>query len=431
MINKVRNLCMPSFGADMATGTLVEWLVKQGDTIKRGAVIAIIETHKGAMDLDIFDDAVVEQLLLNEGDQVTVGTPIARLRVLGSDAIAQQTMPQIALKSDRNTATEMASSQTDGGNFIATIEAQTPPPFITASPAARALAATHQLSLARLAADNNHEFITLAMVEAALLRIESDAAQTESEPKLEHKPEPKREEQAKKKTLQHQSGFDKNAMRLAISETVTRSKQQIPHYYLSQCLDITALDSYLQAYNACVSTELRILLAAPLLSAIARTLIKNKQLNGLFTKNIFSPSNTVNLVNTVNLRGGGLVMPVIRDAQTLTAQLMMQQLKEQVIRARDGSLRVSEMSGGSCTVTSIGERGAEQMFAVIYPPQVAIIALGSAHLQPLIVDASVQVRSVINASIAADHRVSDGQIGARFLYQLNQQLQKPEQLWSV
>ena len=233
------------------------------------------------------------------------------------------------------------------------------------------------------------------------------------------------------KQTQVKTGFDKDAMRQAISDTVTRSKREIPHYYLKQRLDITALQNHLQGYNNSVPVSQRLLLAAPLLCAIARLLITNKQLNGEYLEGKFQPSETVNLGNAINLRGGGLVMPVIHDAQNLSVELMMEALKQQVSRSRNGSLMSSQLSGGSCTVTSIGERGAEQMFAVIYPPQVAIIALGSPHQEVLVIDDTMQIRSVIDASLAADHRVSDGHIGARFLYQLNQLLQNPESLWQT
>lgn len=223
--------------------------------------------------------------------------------------------------------------------------------------------------------------------------------------------------------------FAIETMRQAISDTVTRSKQEIPHYYLSQRLDITALELYLHNHNTNLPAELRLLLAAPLLCAIARTLMNNSQLNGLYIDNHYSPSNTVNLANAINLRGGGLVMPVIKDAQLLTPTAMMQQLKEQVARARSASLHISEISAASFTVTNIGERGAEQMFAVIYPPQVAIIALGSAHQEARVVKGEIKICSIIEATLAADHRVSDGHLGSKLLYQLNQVLQQPEDLW--
>lgn len=408
MNESLHDLKMPSFGADMAKGTLVEWQVKKGDVIKRGDVIAVIETHKGAIDLDVFEDAIVEELLINEGQQVSVGTPIATLRTITGAIENTAQKQQIDEQSNKTEATEKVQIN---NTMTETNQTKADSDFILASPAARTLAAQQQLSLSRLAAENKQP-LTLAMVKKALTKTQATEVQLSQE-----------------KLAQRKSGFDKNAMRQAISDTVTRSKQQIPHYYLSQRLDISALESYLQKYNAEIPIESRLLLSAPLLCAIARTLKTTPQLNGVYQEQQFIPSDSVNLANAINLRGGGLVMPVTRDAHSLSAAAMMQQLKEQVARARKESLRASEMSNASCTVTSIGDRGAEQMFAVIYPPQVAIIALGAPHQAALVIDNKVQIRSVIHASLAADHRVSDGQVGARFLYQLNQLLQQPEQLW--
>ena len=412
MSNPVHDLKMPSFGADMAEGMLVKWLVKEGEQIERGCIIAEIETNKGIIELDIFEDAVIEKLLLKEGEQVAVGTPIARLHSLSDTAAPHQDAPaEINVINEAETVAD--TKPTPAITKVIPDEHD----FILATPAARAFANKNKLSLHSVKALNdNKKIITLATVEA-----------------IQNEPSPTAQENVPQTTAaplrKNKAEFDKDAMRQSISETVTRSKQQIPHYYLSQRLDITALEHYLHKYNTGVAPELRILLAAPLLCAIARTLMKNNQLNGLYENNHFSPGNTVNLANAVNLRGGGLVMPVIRDAQMLTPASMMEQLKEQVSRARNASLRASELNGGSFTVTNIGERGAEQMFAVIYPPQVAIIALGTPHQEALVVDEGIQIRSIIEATLAADHRVSDGHSGARLLYQLNQQLQKPEELW--
>ena len=421
MSNTVHDLKMPSFGADMAEGTLVEWLVKEGEQIKRGHVIAEIETDKGIIDLDIFEDAVIEKLLLKEGEQVAVGTPIARLRSL-SDAPA--TLPdspsEAAIIDEAETPTDnKPDTETTVEEETTTETIPDRHDFILATPAARAFADKHKLSLHSARALNaDKKLITLAMVEAMHKETASAVQENVAETATEQRPQDK-------------AGFDKEAMRQSISDTVTRSKQEIPHYYLSQRLDITALEDHLHGYNAGVAPEQRILLAAPLLCAIARTLMKNNQLNGLYINGSFSAGSTVNLANAVNLRGGGLVMPVIRDAQMLTPVSMMEQLKGQVTRSRSASLRISELDGGSFTVTNIGERGAEQMFAVIYPPQVAIIALGTPHQEAMIIDGGIQIRSIVEATLAADHRVSNGHTGARLLYQLNQQLQKPEELWII
>ncbi len=459
MSNNEHDLTMPSFGSDMRKGKLVQWRVKEGDSIKRGDVIAVIETYKGAIELDVFEDSRVLSLLVKEGDEIAVGEPIARLGPLDSAAKKESPEIDIADKEEADNPPPITdSSETESGETAqpsaesipedpradhsespaADISAAEPIPalapalqgssklavpkgFVLATPAARFFAREHNLSLTTLFPEHTKKIITLAMVEKAIKAAQpaQQAEQTEQS------------SGSQKITAPQNKGFDKNAMRQAISATVSRSKQQIPHYYLRQRLDITALEDYLLKVNASLAVEQRLLLAAPLLSAIARTLMDNQPLNGEYNDNHFVPCETVNLANAVNLRGGGLIMPVIRDAQTLSPETIMEHLKQQVTRARNNSLVFSELSGGSFTVTSLGERGAEQMFAVIFPPQVAIIALGSPHQEALVVDGEIQIRSVIEASLAADHRVSDGRTGARFLYQLNQLLQKPAALWKT
>lgn len=451
MSNNEHDLKMPSFGSDMRKGTLTQWLVKEGDHIKRGDVVAVIETHKGAIDLDLFEDALIISLLVKEGEQITVGEPIARLRSIKD---SENTPPRPANVADINPSPVSATTAADiDPNPMSTTTAAdinqspadeqadshltAPKGFILATPAARSFAKQQQLTLNSLFPHKMNKIVTLTMVEQA---IKQKQLNQQSPAIAENAVEPADKQETAKVTSNSapdraaatpKKGFEKEAMRQAISATVTRSKQQIPHYYLRQRLDITALEDYLLQVNASLAVEQRLLLAAPLLCAIARALMDNQQLNGEYIEGRFVASETVHLANAINLRGGGLIMPVIRAAQTLSPSEMMELLKQQVTRARNGSLLFSELSGGSFTVTSIGERGAEQMFAVIFPPQVAILALGSPHQEVMAVAGSIKIRSVIEASLAADHRVSDGRTGAHFLYQLNQLLQKPEALWTV
>ncbi len=397
----MKTLKMPSFGADMAEGTLTEWKVAPGDAIHRGDVVAIIETHKGAIELDLFEEGLVDSLLISPGDKVAVGTPIARLRhpdesiVVPPDTAAPVTeFPIEAPPKDAVPAAPAAGPQT------------IPPPtgsdFIPASPAARMRAHQQGLSLADIQGSGPGGAIRLQDLQS---------------------PTPIPAPPA--------GGVDFQAMRQAIAATVTRSKREIPHYYLSHTLDLRRLEHYLSQYNRPLDAEQRLLLAAPLLCAVARTLRKHPPLNGLYEAGQFQPAAGVQLANAVNLRGGGLVMPIIRDAEHLAAPAMMQRLTELVIKARAGSLRHSELNGATCTVTSIGERGCEAIFGVIYPPQVAIIGLGKIHAAPLVEDDGTLVAaSVMSASVAADHRVSDGHQGALFLHDLNHILQQPEALWT-
>lgn len=464
MSNNEHDLKMPSFGSDMKKGTLVQWLVKEGDHIKRGDVVAVIETHKGAIDLDLFEDAVIISLLVKEGEQIAVGEPIARLSAiedsentaLPSKDVADTAPDPASIAADENINPNPAST-TIAENINPSPASRTiaedinpipapsaaeqannnltvPEGFILATPAARSFAEQQQLTLSSLFPGQIKKIVTLTMVEQAIKQkqlSQPSSVTAENTLKPADKKETAKVSAADKAAARPKKGFDKEAMRQAISATVTRSKQQIPHYYLRQRLDITALEGYLLQVNAKLAIDQRQLLAAPLLCAIARTLMDNQQLNGEYSEGRFVASEAVHLANAINLRGGGLVMPVIRAAQTLSPSQMMELLKQQVTHARNDSLVFSELSGGSFTVTSIGERGAEQMFAVIFPPQVAILALGSPHQEVMAVDGSIKIRSVIEASLAADHRVSDGRIGARFLYQLNQLLQKPQALWAV
>ena len=432
MSNNEHDLKMPSFGSDMRKGTLTQWLVKEGDHIKRGDVVAVIETHKGAIDLDLFEDAFIISLLVKEGEQIVVGEPIARLSSIRN---SEHKAPYPAnVSTDPKSTTTAANINSSPAAEQADHHFTTPKNFILATPAARSFAEQQQLTLNSLFPKPVNKIVTLTMVEQAIQqkqRSQQSPATAENAPDKEETAKLTLSRATDSVAVKPKKGFDKEAMREAISATVTRSKQQIPHYYLRQRLDITALEDYLLQVNVKLPIDQRLLLAAPLLCAVAHALMDNGQLNGEYSEGRFVASEAVHLVNAINLRGGGLVMPVIRAAQTLSPAQVMELLKQQVRRARNGSLVFSELSGGSFTVTSIGERGAEQMFAVIFPPQVAILALGSPHQEVMAVDGSIKIRSIIEASLAADHRVSDGRIGARFLYQLNQLLQKPEALWTV
>jgi len=403
MTKQTHNLVMPAFGADMATGTLIEWQVKAGDSVKRGDVVAVIETNKGAIELDVFEDTAIDSLLAEVGDEVRVGTVIARLVGPGPEA---PTDPEVTQEEPPSQVESVTAPVTTAPASTAKSSAEGS--FVLASPAARHQAKVNGLDLAEIA--NTHSGpITLSDLPF------DDSAKITSE---------------QKPASTTPTSSAKQMMREAISDTVSLSKRTIPHYYLTHRLDITALKAYLSEFNQDKEPQGRVLLAAPMLCAIARLLSEHSQLNGVYSSGRYTASSSVHLSHAVNVRGTGLIMPVIRDADQLDALQIMQVITKQVTEARRGRLPMSQLSGGTCCVSSIGERGAEQLLPVILPPQVAIIALGSPHQEPLVIDGEVTVRDVILSSLAADHRVSDGHIGAKFLYQLNKLIQQPERLWT-
>lgn len=217
-------------------------------------------------------------------------------------------------------------------------------------------------------------------------------------------------------------------MRRAIAAAMARSKREIPHYYLSTTVDLTRALVWLEAANAKRPPLQRLLLAALLLKAVAHALIEAPEFNGFFTAEGFRPGPGIHIGTAIAIRGGGLVAPAVHDADKLSVDELMVQLRDLVARARSGALRSSELSDPTITVTSLGERGVETVFGVIYPPQVALVGFGVPVERPWVVSGEIAARRVLMATLAADHRASDGHRGALFLADIDSRLQTPEKL---
>jgi pyruvate dehydrogenase E2 component (dihydrolipoamide acetyltransferase) len=218
------------------------------------------------------------------------------------------------------------------------------------------------------------------------------------------------------------------SMRRAIAAAMARSKREIPHYYLATTIDMSRALVWLAAENSRRSVEDRVLPAALLLKAVALALREVPELNGLWVDGAFQPSAAIHLGVAVSLRGGGLIAPAIHDADQKSLGELMAALRDLVQRARAGSLRSSEVSDPTITVTNLGEQGVETVFGVIYPPQVALVGLGKIVEKPWVEKGMLGARPVLTATLSADHRVSDGHRGALFLAALDRLLQAPEKL---
>jgi pyruvate dehydrogenase E2 component (dihydrolipoamide acetyltransferase) len=218
-------------------------------------------------------------------------------------------------------------------------------------------------------------------------------------------------------------------MRKAIAAAMSRSKREIPHYYLSQTIPMQRAAEWLAAENAKRPVTGRLLMAALQLKAVALALKDFPDLNGFYRDGAYQPSAAVHVGVAISLRQGGLVAPAIHDVAELALEELMKALADLVRRARAGSLRSSEMSDPTITVTNLGEGGAESVFPIIYPPQVAIVGFGTLAPRPWVApDGGLHVAPTVVASLGADHRVSDGHRGALFLAALAARLQEPEKL---
>ncbi|MBG0800741.1 2-oxo acid dehydrogenase subunit E2 [Methylocystis sp. H4A] len=386
---------MPALGADMEAGTLVEWLVKPGDRVRSGDVVAVVETQKGAIEVEIFLEGVVSNILVPVGARVPVGTVLAQIDGAPGAAPPPPLEPAAA-------ALKPAPQ----------VLAQAPPmPAITApssrlkiTPAARRRATALSLDPTMIVKGTGVEgSIRLADVETYA-----------SGAKLAQRP-------AKK-------GLDLSQMRQAIAAAMSRSKREIPHYYLTEMVDLHAASTWIERYNAEKTPVERILPAVLFLKAAALALREQPQLNGAYENGAFIPSSSIHVGWAISLRGGGLIAPAIRDSDKKSLAELMGAMRDLVERARRGNLRSSELTSATFTVTSVGDRGAESVTGIIYPPQVAILGFGRVVTRPWVVDGRIETRPLVTVSLAADHRVTDGHIGGLYLAAVGRFLQEPDQL---
>ena len=390
---------MPSLGADMEAGTLVEWLVKPGDTVKRGDIVAVVETQKGAIEIEIYDAGQIEEILVPLETKAPVGTPLARIRSEGETAAPAQAPP---------VAAAVISAVLEG----ALPPARRPSPAIApsapgrerASPAARRLAQTQGVDLSAVEGSGPSGAIVLADVERALSGGQAPAGKKRA------------------------AGLDLNAMRTAIAAAMARSKREIPRYYLQHEVDVTPCEEWLERANAVRIPSERVLVAALAIKSVALAARRFPAFNGFYQGGRYEPSPAVHTGVAIAIRGGGLAAPALRDADRLSPGELMPQLRDLVQRTRAGRLRSSEIADPTITVSSLGERGVEALYGIVYPPQVALVGFGKVVRRPWVVDGAILPRSIVTITLSADHRVSDGHAGALFLAEIGRLLQEPEKL---
>jgi len=376
---------MPSLGADMTEGTLVQWNVKPGDRIKRGDIIAVVGTEKADIEVEVYETGIVEKLMAQPGDKLPVGTPIAVIR--------------------REDEAPSASAAASAPPLPATAQ---PAERVKASPMARKLAQELGVDLEKIKGTGPHGVIERHDVEEAA-KLKQAAMPAAAPP-----PAPP---------------AAVAGMRHAIAVAMARSNREIPHYYLSTRVDMSAALDWLQECNSKRPIETRILPAALLLRAVARGLVQVPELNGFWADDRLNVAPDVHLGVAISLRGGGLMVPAILSAQQKTIEEMMAALRDLITRARTGRLRSSEITEGTVTVTNLGDLGVETVFGVIYPPQVALVGFGKIVDRPwAAARGMLGVRPVLTATLAADHRATDGHRGAQFLQILDGLLQEPGKL---
>jgi pyruvate dehydrogenase E2 component (dihydrolipoamide acetyltransferase) len=217
-------------------------------------------------------------------------------------------------------------------------------------------------------------------------------------------------------------------MRQAIAAAMARSKREIPHYYLSTTIDMSGAMQWLAAENLKRPVEDRLLYGVLLIKAVALALREVPELNSIWADGRATPSLEIDVGVAISLRGGGLIAPALHNTDRQNIDELMKNLLDLVKRARSGTLRSSEISDPTITVTSLGEQGVETVFGIIYPPQVALVGFGKIVERPWSEEGQIVSRPVVNATLSGDHRVSDGHRGALFLAAVDRLMQEPDKL---
>ena len=396
---------MPSLGSDMDEGTLDEWLIKPGDTVSRGQVVAVVDTTKAAVEVECWQEGTVNELIVPVGETVQVGAVLATLLAPGEQA---ERRPRRRPRESKTAATKPMAPPKGAPHAVT-------PPTVSehrrwVSPAARRLAQSLDVDLDTVSGTGPQGSVTINDVEHAAAR----------------------EVAAKKPTVATKSKStptDRAAqMRKSIAAAMSRSKREIPHYYLADEIMLEKSMSWLKTRNAERSIDDRVLPAVLLLKAVGIAAQRFGEFNGFWREDGFQPATGVHVGVGISLRGGGLVAPAIHDVPEKKLDELMNDLTDLVARARSFSLRSSEMSDPTITVTNLGDNGVDAVYGVIYPPQVALVGFGSPGQRVCVIDGGIRVVTTVQASLAADHRASDGHRGALFLGAINELLQEPDLL---
>lgn len=352
---------MPSLGADMESAILMEWHVKEGDHVTKGQVIAEVETNKGVIEIEVFEEGIVEKILVKEETECSVGTPLAIIRTEGETPITKE------------------APQTER---------------IKVSPAARKKAKEMGIELSSLAEGTGEIHLTQ-------LKTTSKPLSNTSQP---------------------------SGMRQAIARAMSRSNAEIPHYYLTTSINMTPALHWLEALNATRGIKERILPAALLIRAVVLALKTVPELNGFWENDAPNISPAINPAIAIALRKEGLITPALLNADSMGLDETMHQLDDLITRTRAGKLRNTEITQQTITITNLGDLGVESVFGVIYPPQIALVGLGRIMDAPWAEGDALCVRKIMKATLAGDHRATDGRTGAKFLEKLNDLLQHPQEL---
>ena len=435
-------LKMPALSPTMEEGTLAKWLVKEGDDVKSGDILAEIETDKATMEFEAVDEGKIAKILVPEGtDGVKVGAPIAILAGEGEDAgkaasaapkadTAPPAAPKAAPEPKADATPKTAPPpQAPVETPAAPPQAAPPAPAgiegerIKASPLARRLAQAQNVDLSSLQGSGPGGRIIRADVDAAVGKVPA-AAPTGAPPAAPalavHAVLPGPIEQA----IPHEA-IKLSNVRKTIARRLTESKQQIPHIYLTVDIQLDALLKLRADLNAGLESRgVKLSVNDLLIKALAMSLIEVPECNVSFAGDQLLKYQRADISVAVSIPAG-LITPIIVGAHTKSVSAISTEMKDLAARARDGKLQPQEYQGGTASLSNMGMYGIKNFEAVINPPQGMIMAIGAGEKRPYVINDSLQIATVMSATGSFDHRAIDGADGAKLMQAFKRLVEKP------
>ena len=407
---------MPALSPTMEEGTLAKWLVKAGDTVKSGDLMAEIETDKATMEFEAVDEGVIAEIVVPEGtDNVKVGQVIAILAAEGEDASAAKAAPKTDTPKTEAPKVEAAPAPSPAPAAPAATSTPTAAPAasgdrVKASPLARRIAAEKGVDLASVAGSGPNGRIVRADVEGAKPSAAPSAAATPASAATAPAPA----KPASIPDIPHEATKLSN-VRKTIARRLTESKQQVPHIYLTVDIRLDALLKLRADLNKSLEPRgVKLSVNDLLIKALAVSLIQVPKCNVMFTPDQLISFQRADISVAVSTPSG-LITPIITHADSKGVAAISTEMKDLATRARDNKLKPEEYQGGTASISNMGMFGIKQFEAVINPPQGMIMAIGAGEKRPYVIDDALGVATVMSATGSFDHRAIDGADGAELM----------------
>ena len=415
-------LNMPQMGYDMKEGVVVKWLKEEGSDVKIGEPVAEIETDKAVVEFESYAEGTLEKLLVEEGSTVNVGEPIA---IVGDGTniiqeVEAQEVEAQEVEAQEEEAQEVEAQEVEAQEEVVSIDKK-----IKASPLAKTLANDNNIDLNNVIGTGPGGRI----VKSDILQL-IDNVETTEKVKINFKSETNDVDDVESQIQDIDSNVkEENKMRAQIARVTQRSKQEVPHYYLSTDINMDkALEIRSQINSKLANQNIKISINDMIMKSVIDTLGKFPIFNSRYENGTVNLNEEINVSIAIALEDG-LIMPSIINCNDMDIKQLSIASKDLVDRTKNGKLTSAEYTKGTFSISNLGMFDVNSFLAIILPPQTAMLAVGSVKKMPIVnPEEDIMISNIMNASLSADHRVTDGAEGAKFLAEIKNNLENPVNL---